>query len=53
MNGGEALVETLLAWGVDAAFSVPVVLGLSELYPVAVLLEPVLFLKLFLPSAVL
>ncbi len=23
MNGGEALVETLLAWGVDAAFSVP------------------------------
>src|SRR5690606_169342 len=23
MNGGEALVETLLAWGVDTAFSVP------------------------------
>lgn len=23
MNGGDALVETLLAWGVDAAFSVP------------------------------
>ena len=23
MNGGEALVETLLAWGVEAAFSVP------------------------------
>ena len=23
MNGGEALVETLLAWGVDAAFAVP------------------------------
>src|SRR3546814_12140321 len=23
MKGGEALVETLLAWGVDTAFSVP------------------------------
>lgn len=23
MNGGDALVETLLAWGIDAAFSVP------------------------------